>query len=251
MVNNVRAVLFDLDDTLLYSDVGSLEKGFLQHYFRLLTDYARSLADPQTFMAALLTATQAMQRDQHPDTTNEQAFAPVFAAHLGRPWPELKPLFARFYEEQFPALRGHTRSLPAARRAVETCLDAGYRVAIATNPLFPARAIEHRLEWAGVSDMPFDLVTTYENMHACKPSPDYYREIAAMLGVDPGACLMAGNDVQRDIEPAQAVGMRTFLVDRWLAGDDSQVKPDGRGTLQDFIEWITKSNLLFAIHHLI
>jgi HAD superfamily hydrolase (TIGR01662 family) len=236
-------VLFDLDDTLLYSDVGSLESGFLRHYFALLTDYARSLADPQTFMTALLTATEAMQRDQNSDTTNEQAFAPVFAAHLGRPWQELKPIFDRFYEKRFPKLRVHTRSLPDARRAIRVCLDAGCRVAVATNPLFPARAIEHRLAWAGVDDMPFALVTTYENMHTSKPSPGYYREIAERLSVSPGECVMVGNDVQSDIEPAQAVGMHTFLADEWQTGDDSQVEPDGRGTLQDFISWIiTKTN---------
>ena len=111
-------------------------------------------------------------------------------------------------------------------------------MAIATNPIFPARAIEHRLEWAGVGDIPFDLVTAYENMHTSKPSPDYYREIADLLSVSPEVCVMIGNDVQRDIEPAQAAGMHTFLADEWLAGDDSQVEPDGRGTLQDFIEWM-------------
>lgn len=238
MVKRVKAVLFDLDDTLLYSDVGSMDSGFLQHYFALLTDYARPLADPPTFMVALLTATEAMQRDQKSNTTNEQAFAPVFAAHLGRPWRELKPMFVQFYEERFPALRVHTRPLPDARRAIEVCMDAGCRVAIATNPLFPERAIRHRLEWAGVGDMPFDLVTAYENMHTTKPFPGYYDEVAALLGVRPDECVMVGNDVQQDIEPAQAVGMRTFLADPWLTGDDSRIAVDGRGTLQDFIEWM-------------
>jgi FMN phosphatase YigB (HAD superfamily) len=61
-----------------------------------------------------------------------------------------------------------------------------------------------------------------------------------VLGISPGECVMVGNDVQRDIEPAQVAGMRTFLVDTWLSGDDARAKPDGRGTLQDLIEWITE-----------
>jgi HAD superfamily hydrolase (TIGR01662 family) len=239
VVEQVKAVLFDLDDTLLYSDLGSADSGFLRHYFALLTDHARLLADAQTFMAALLTATEAMQRNQDLDTTNEQAFAPVFATLLGCSWPELKPLFARFYEERFPELRIHTRPLPDARRAIQVCRDAGCCVVIATNPIFPARAIQHRLEWAKVDDMPFELVTTYENMHTTKPSPKYYSEIAEMLNVSPDECVMVGNDVQRDIEPAQAVGMRTFLADEWLTGDEAQVKPNGRGTLRSFIEWFS------------
>jgi HAD superfamily hydrolase (TIGR01549 family) len=238
MVDRIKVVLFDLDDTLLYSDMGNVEQGFLFHYFALLTDHARSIADPQTFMTALLTATEAMQQDQSLKTTNEQAFTPIFAKHLGKSWPELKPSFDRFYEERFPELGVYTKPHPDARHTVQACLDAGYRVAIATNPLFPARAIEHRLDWAGVGDMPFELVTTYENMHTSKPHSAYYCEIAAVLNVSPAECLMVGNDVQRDIEPAQQAGMHTFLVDEWMAGDDSQIEPDGRGTLSDLIAWI-------------
>ncbi len=239
---SIKAVLFDLDDTLLYSNVGSPEAGFLRHYFALLTDFARPLADPKTFMTALLTATESMQRDLDPETTNEQAFAPVFAALLGKPWAELQPVFGRFYEEQFPQLRVHTRPHPDARPVVQTCIDAGYRVAIATNPLFPLRAIEHRLAWAGIDDLPFDLVTSYENMHACKPSPAYYREIAGLLGAAPDECVMVGNDVVRDIEPAQAIGMHTFLADEWLLDESSGVAADARGTLRDFIKWMTNNH---------
>ena len=38
-----QAVLFDLDDTLLYSD---MEHTFLKHYFARLTEYARPLCAP-------------------------------------------------------------------------------------------------------------------------------------------------------------------------------------------------------------
>lgn len=240
MVNHLRAVLFDLDDTLLFSDVGyEMESGFLKHYMALLGAYVRPLMDEQAFIRALWAATEVMAGNQDLSISNEQAFANAFAPMMGQPWEELYPFFARFYEEQFPSLQAHTRPHPDARRAVQTCLDAGYCVVVATNPLFPRRAIEHRLAWAGVGDMPFDLITAYENMHTSKPAPAYYREIADMLAADPFQCVMVGNDVQLDIEPAQQVGMHTFLVDQWLAGDDTATQPDGRGSLSDFINWIT------------
>jgi FMN phosphatase YigB (HAD superfamily) len=193
-------------------------------------------------MAALSAASQAMHcHGERAQRTNEQAFAAAFAPYLGRPWPELKAFFHRFYEDRLPELRDCTRPHPDARHTVQACLDAGYQVVIATNPLFPARAIEHRMEWAGVGDMPFALVTAYENMHTCKPSPAYYVEIAELLNVLPAACLMAGNDVRRDIAPAKEAGMVTFLVDEWLLNDDPQVQPDHRGKLADLIAWIEKT----------
>lgn len=242
MVDRLQAVLFDLDDTLLFSNVGEeMEEGFVKHYIGLLTEYARPLVDGQRLVSALLTASKAMVAKTDPQMTNEQAFWHVFAPLIGRPVDELRSFFAHFYEQEFPKLRIHTRPHPDARRAVQVCLDAGYRVVLATNPLFPRRAIEHRIEWAGVGDLPFELITAYENMHTSKPAPAYYAEVAALLDLDPAACLMVGNDVQRDIEPAQRAGMRTFLVDQWLNGDDTAVRPDGRGKLSDFITWITQT----------
>ena len=228
----LTAVLFDLDDTLLFSD---MENAFLSAYFELLAEYTAPHFPPDNLIPALLAGTDAVQRAHDPSLTNEQVFAATFAPMLGQPWPELRAFFAGFYEERFPQLRVHTHPHPQARQVVADCFDAGYRVAIATNPLFPARAIQHRLSWAELEDMPFDLVTSYENMHTCKPSPDYYLETAKLLALPPAACWMVGNDVARDIAPAQQAGMRTFLADEWLVNDDAEIQPDHRGRLVDLL----------------
>ena len=238
MVNEIEVIFFDLDDTLLYSNMDSIETGFLQHYFGLLAEYASPDIDPQRLISALMAAIQVMQQNQDPDVTNEHAFAPVFAARLDRPWEELEPFFARFYRDHFPSLRAHTKPHPDARHVVKACQAAGYRLGVATNPVFPATAIEQRMAWAGVEDIPFELVTTYENMHACKPFPAYYQEIADRMQVSPQVCLMVGNDLERDIAPAQQVGMHTFLVDQWLIGEYPQVRADGRGKLADLVSWV-------------
>ena len=232
----LRAVLFDLDDTLLYNDT---EGTFLDRYFAALIEYAHGLCSAETLLAALAAGTQAVQASQDPGgPTNEASFGRVFAEQLGRPWEELRTFFARFYEERFPALRIYARAHPDGRRAVQACLTAGYQVVIATNPLFPRRAIEHRLSWAGVDDLPFALITTYENMHTSKPAPAYYLEIAARIDVAPGACLMVGNDLLRDILPAQQAGMVTYLADDWVTNADPEIHPDRRGTLGELVEWI-------------
>jgi FMN phosphatase YigB (HAD superfamily) len=232
----LRAVLFDLDDTLLYDD---MEHTFLPHYFAALTDYMRPLCAPEELMKALYAGTQAAIASQDPaGPTNEDTYAAVFATRLDRPWDEIRGYLMGFYETRYPALRAHTRSHPDARRAIETCLDSKYTVVIATNAIFPATAIQQRLSWAKIADLPYTLVTTYENMHTAKPSPAYYREIAGRIDVAPEQCLMVGNDVMRDIIPAQRTGMRTFLADTWMTNPDPEVRADGRGSLAEFIDWI-------------
>ena len=90
--------------------------------------------------------------------------------------------------------------------------EMGLRVALATNPIFPAVATESRIRWAGLEPEDFELYTTYESNGYCKPNPAYYREVAAKLGVDPAQCLMVGNDVEEDMEAAEQTGMRVFLL---------------------------------------
>ncbi len=82
----------------------------------------------------------------------------------------------------------------------------------------------------------FDCVpysTDYERMHASKPNPAYYLEIATLIGCAPADCVMIGNEVQNDILPAKRAGMKTF----WVTGAGefpTDVPADWRGTLQDF-----------------
>lgn len=142
-------------------------------------------------------------------------------------------------------MRSSTVVRPAAAALVRAALDAGLAVVIATNPLFPGMAIEKRLEWAGipVTDYPYALVTAYENMHAAKPQPAYYREILSVVGRPPERAMMVGDDWRNDIAPAAAVGLHTWWIapKETMSGDSA---PDltlvrGYGTLDALCERVT------------
>ncbi len=107
-----------------------------------------------------------------------------------------------------------TEKWPAAVELVRTAFAKRLQVVIATNPMFPRTAVETRLEWAGVpaSDFPYTLITTYENMHAVKPHQAYYQEILDKVGCKAENALMVGDDWQRDIEPAAALGLFTYWI---------------------------------------
>lgn len=221
----VRAVLFDLDGTLLDIDL----QGFLRRYFGALRTVPLGEAahglDTGTVVRAIMAATDAMMA-LHPGSTNLEAFSESFARITGVSFDELWPAYERFYASVFPLLQEEARPAPGARRVVETARGLGLRVAVATNPIFPRIAVDHRLAWAGLSDVAFDVVTTYEHMTACKPHGAYYTQTAEMLGVDPRDCLMVGDDITLDL-PASDVGMRTFLR------GDATCSADYRGSLDD------------------
>lgn len=122
--------------------------------------------------------------------------------------------------------------------AVHTAKEKGLRVALATNPIFPAVATETRIRWAGLEPEDLELYTTYENIGYCKPNPDYYREIAKRLGVQPWECLMVGNDVTEDMV-AEKAGMQVFLLTDCLINKERKdISLYPRGSFLQFLDHI-------------
>lgn len=230
----MRAILFDLDGTLLDLDL----HGFLRRYFTALEDAAAPLAgesesERKAFMAALDSAVGAMMVP-HPGRTNQDVFYADLLDRTGVDLAEHWPVFERFYDEVFPTLRDAAAPMDGGREAVMTALDLGLSVAIATNPIFPMAAVRHRIAWAGLADLALPVVTSYETMLACKPHAEYYRQTAALLGVAEADCLMVGDDRALDLAAAD-VGMKTYYV-----GDDEHAAADLRGDLRSLAQLLPR-----------
>ncbi|MBC8449304.1 MAG: HAD family hydrolase [Chloroflexi bacterium] len=222
-----KAILFDLDGTLLDNDMNT----FLPHYFQRLAARVAHILPPDEFISRLLQASDAMLANDGSDT-NEEIFAAAFFPLAGHSRQELEPVFMDFYARDFPALRPYTRCQPEARQVVQLAFDLGCDVVIATNPLFPATAIEQRLAWAAVADFPYRLVTTYENSRACKPNLLYFQHILAHIGQPAQACLIVG-DEDWDMVAAH-LGCATFLVPGPATDlNPATPQPTYRGTLAD------------------
>jgi putative hydrolase of the HAD superfamily len=59
-----------------------------------------------------------------------------------------------------------------------------------------------------------------------KPDPQLFRLAAMRLGVDPGDAVMVGDSLARDVAGAAAAGMRTVWLDRKLWKEVETAKPD-------------------------
>ncbi len=225
----MKAILFDLDGTLI---ANSMET-FLPAYFSALVKKVRTLVPSDQFISQLKSSTAAMIRNNDPERTNADIFAADFFPKIGLPREKLMPIFEDFYAREYRDLRAYVQPVQTAREIISSALGRKHPVVIATNPLFPRIAIDQRLEWGNLHDFDYALVTDYETMHASKPNPQYYREIALRIGVDPSECIMVGNDVEQDITPARKIGMKTFWVTD-AGGLPTDVASNWRGTLEDF-----------------
>jgi FMN phosphatase YigB (HAD superfamily) len=236
-----KAILFDLDDTLLKNSMATFAPA-LSHSF---TCYMAHLIPTEHIIPALESAIQAMDANEGGGPTNEEVFSAVFYPAVGYELEDLASLVERFYAEEFPKLRYLTRPLPEARLVIEWAFKRGLEVAIATGMQLPRTAVEQRLEWAGVPVTEFDyaLLTTWSNMHASKPHPGYYHEVLAHLGRQPDECLMVGDDWEQDIIPATSVGIPSY----WIAEPDDQPPKQrilhvGQGTLSDLLVWLRSAD---------
>ncbi len=225
----IRTLLFDLDGTLLHVDMDF----FLQHYFKALTAALAPYMPPELFMKKLWDSTEAMIQNTDPEKTNKNVFMENFFDTQEYRTEELFPVFDRFYREEYGHLQKYTKKKPEALPLLRRARELNFELVIATNPVFPEAAVRHRLAWAGIDSLEYLLVTTYENMHYCKPNLHYYREILAKIGRGPKECLMVGNDVHDDMV-AGRLGIGTFLVDDFLVNHRSkEPRADWQGSLAE------------------
>lgn len=203
----ITTILFDLDGTLLPMDLDA----FTRTYFGLLAKKLAPLGyEPKRLIDTIWAGTAAMIKNDG-SCKNEDAFWKVFTAVYGVKARDDESVFNEFYTNDFQNARSVCGFTPKAAEAVDAIKSMGLRVALATNPLFPAVATESRIRWAGLRSEDFELYTTYENSVHCKPNPAYFQDVIDSLGVCPEECLMVGNDATEDLAAAK-LGIRVFLV---------------------------------------
>jgi len=231
----LQAILFDLDGTLLPMD----QETFIKAYFGLL---ARKMAplgyEPQKMIQAVYAGTEAMIKNNGA-ATNETVFWNVFCGVFGEQARKDEPHFEAFYRNEFQQVKDVCGFDGRAAQLIARLKEKGYRLVLATNPLFPPVATQSRIRWAGMNVSDFEWVTTYDNSSFCKPDVKYYEEIIKKLDLDPACCLMVGNDVGEDMI-AGRLGMKTFLLTDCLinrVGEDIEKYPRGSfEALERYIE---------------
>lgn len=230
----LKAVVFDMDDTLLDINLSAFIAVYAMDMARLLADIARK--SPLSMLATVTGAMLELNNNERPDDdlrTNGEFFARSIEARCGVPLDD--PVVAdafEFYEREVLPHRNDAiiaaRPRAGAHEAIDLLVSRGIRVGLLTNPSFSRACIECRMGWGDLLDMPFDVVTTMENSTRCKPSERYYRENLDRLGCSPEEALMVGNDPKRDF-CSPDIGLQTAFV-----GRGNPVRATWSGSMADF-----------------
>lgn len=202
----INTILFDLDGTLLPLD---MEK-FMEIYFYEMGYMFKDMIDPKLLVKYIWTATEEMVGNTE-YKTNEDVFMNKFSELIGGDISKYRERFDNFYDTLFHKTREAVQSQSLIRESIDILKEKNYKLVVATNPLFPRKAIHHRIGWAGLDLKDFIYITSYEDNHYCKPQLHFYKEVLDVIGEKPEQCMMVGNDVQEDLV-AQKLGMQTFLI---------------------------------------
>ncbi len=233
------SVLFDLDDTLISNNAES----FTRVYLGILGKHLQSRIEPAKMLPALLEGTRRMVTKQELAGTLEDTFNAYFYPEIQIPRDSIKSQIDDFYAHNFASLKEEVSPRPEAVSLVNECFARGWNVAVATNPLFPAAAVHHRLNWAGLDSgrYPFAAISSYETYHFAKPQPAFFSEVAARISNGDHPIVVIGNDLKDDIIPAGQAGFPAY----WLT-EPNQTLPDGLmtgnacGEMKGILPWLEK-----------
>lgn len=228
-----NTVLFDLDGTLLPIN----GEAFEAIYFKGLSSYFLDKYEPKEFIKLIWTATKAMVIDTS-SKTNEEAFMEALQSLVKEDITWMQERFNQFYLNEFDQIKIAVTPNQFIQKAVKLLKEKGYRLVIATNPMFPKIAIEKRIEWTGCDRNDFEYVTSFEENHYCKPQLKFYEEVLNDLKLEASQCLMVGNDMNEDMIVSN-LNMSTYLITNHVI--QNTIVPDSvnySGNYEEFYQFV-------------
>ena len=234
----IKNVLFDLDGTLLNMN----EKVFVKEYFSALGKKVATLGyDKDIFIENVWKGMSAMVANDG-KRLNEEVFWATFSKAYGESVLKDKAALDSFYENDFDSVKEYANVSDVSRNVVKELKLQGYKLVIASNPVFPLVAQKKRLIWAGVDPDDFTYITAYENSSFSKPNVMYYKEIMSKLDISPNESIMVGNDVNEDMV-AKESGLNVYLVtDCLLNKSNKDISEYNKGTLDGVLNYIATLN---------
>ena len=238
-MKKITTILFDLDGTLIGMD----QDEFIRLYFATLLDKLAELGYDKKTMLGVLETCIVNTKYNDGRCTNEERFWQTFNELTDGPNEELGAALIEFYNKDFHSvLAGSCTPYPRANDILDCARRNGFRIILATNPLFPAVATHARIRLGGMDPANFEYITAYENSSHCKPNPDYFRELLEKLGIAPDECVMIGNDTRDDFS-AHALGIPVFVnTDGLINRDNVDLSLHPHGGADELISYIESLN---------
>lgn len=227
-------VFFDMDGTLLNMGESAFEKEYLQ---RMMLFFERKFPGKgKDIMKAMGYAAEKMKQNDGKQS-NEVLFWQAFEKVSGQTRENFEPEFLQYYNTDYAHIGDGYVPHAAMKELVHLLYEKGYKLVVASNPLVPQVANQQRVRWAGVDDVEWLEITSFEKYSSCKPNARFYQEICDRLQFDPTDCIMIGNSITDD-GVAQEIGMDFYLLLGENPESDAAAYAGQKGTREELLEFV-------------
>ncbi len=212
----LKAVLFDLDDTLL--DWSAVREDWLTYEVQFLErafDYVRRAAGLSSSFEAFVEEFRCRTRDGW-----NHGRSSLIAPHLGKILLQAAEALGappgavdgRALMEAYGwrAVPG-CRAFPEAPRALAELQRAGLRLGIVTNAFQPMWMRDTEMEQHGLLQFFPECRISAADVGHLKPHPAIFHAALNCLGLAPASAVFVGDNPTADIAGAQGVGLRAVL----------------------------------------
>lgn len=237
MKKHYKAILFDMDGTLLPMDMKKFTEGYFMDLYKSIK---MTEIPPKEFADAVWQGTYAMMKNDG-SATNREVFWNYFGQKFGYSQEQVDEIDKKclnFYNNEFKEAKRFCMENPLAKKAVEIAREKAEIVILATNAIFPMAGHITRMSWVGLSKDDFDYVTAYEDERFCKPNPKYFEAIMEKNNLNPQECLMIGNDEHEDMLCATMAGIDAYLVEDTMIPYAEKPWDGAKGSFADMIEFL-------------
>lgn len=231
---DVEAVIFDLDETLLDAQKG-LEAAQRAVAGKIFRRYSEELdVGLNGLVEKLSEFDDEMNRKRKYD---RDEWWPSFLELVGLEvelGPDLVEELTDIYWDNYEISADPYSS---SESILEYLDSKGYKIGLLTDTdNFGGSKID-RIEPLDFFDLLDSIVVAGEDTEEPKPEPESFRMISEDLGVVPEKICMIGDKPFTDIKGAKSVGMKTILVKRrdWNESEETDLQVEGLGELKDVL----------------
>ena len=219
MKKNIKAVLFDVDETLF--DRILAQKAVLELIIRQLPQVFTGY-DPERVLAAFLESDQL-----YTDMFNSGAASEGSRDKRSRLFLQLLGIDEKYttritelYVRDYPTVKAHVDgAIPVVRE-----LSRKFKLGVVSNGFTDVQY--RKLEAMGLRDL-FSCIVLSEEFGIRKPDSRIFQRAALLLHVALAECLYVGDSYVNDVVGAKAAGMQACWLNREsLKMPDENVKPD-------------------------
>ena len=221
----IRAVLFDLDNTLTHRDQSIL--AYSQH---LANAYQQQLQ--QAEISQIQSIIRRIDNGGYPKkellTHPSIAASVAYALQQELNWNSL-PDFEELTQFWFQQFGLSAVAMPGANSLLADLKQRGYKLAVVSNGGHATRLTI--LQGLGFSHY-FDEIISSELVGISKPNPEIFLHTSRQLDVAPQNCLFIGDHPVNDIQGATQAGMQAL----WLKGFHETADHKSMNTIQNLAE---------------